>query len=84
MIRDTDKVLEMAKDIIDLELRLLKNSVGSGNCPFAIYPLKNHLDVDCNTIDCRDCKVIWAKEKRKEIAEEVISRYDLQESEDEE
>ena len=82
MTRDTDKVLEMAKDIINLELRLLKNSIGRGNCPFAVYPLKTSLNIDCSTADCRDCNVIWAKEKRKEIVEEVIARYDLQESEE--
>ncbi len=80
--RDTDKVLEMAQDIIDLELRLIKNSIGRGNCPFAISPLKTRLDIDCSTINCRDCKDMWAKEKRKEIVEEVIARYNLQESEE--
>ena len=75
-------VLEMAKDIIDLELRLIKNNIGVGNCPFAVSPLKTRLDIDCNTITCSACKSIWAKEKRKEITEEVMARYDLEESRD--
>lgn len=81
MTREKDKVLEMAKNIINLKLRLLKNSIGRGNCPFAVSPLKKRLDIDCSTADCRDCNDIWAKAKRKEIAEEVIAYYDLQESE---
>ena len=82
MTRDTDKVLEMAKDIIDLKLQLLEYTIGGGNCPFAVYPLKNRSNIDCSTADCRNCNAMWAKEKRKEIAEEVISYYDLQESEE--
>lgn len=87
MTREKDKVLEMAKDIINLELQLLLQNIGSGNCPFAMYPLSIegiNLKIDCNKISCRDCKNIWAKVKRKEIAKEVIARYDLQESEDNE
>ncbi len=74
---DKAKILEMAKDIVNLELRLIKNSIGRGNCPFAVAPLKTSLDIDCSTTDCRDCNDMWAKAKRKEIAEEVIARYDL-------
>lgn len=82
MARDVDKVSEMAKDIVDLELRLIKvaNGIGRGNCPFAVSPLKTRLNIDCNTTSCRDCNGIWAREKRKEIAKEVIARYNLQES----
>ena len=76
-LKEEDKILEMAKDIINLKMQLIKNSIGHGNCPFAISPLKNRLNIDCSTIDCRDCNDIWAKEKRKEIAEEIIARYDL-------
>lgn len=83
MTRDADKVLEMAKDMINLELRLIKNSIGRGNCPFAVSPLKTRLNIDCSTTDCRDCSDMWAKAKRKEIIEEVITRYDLQEIEGE-
>lgn len=80
MTRDTEKVLEMAKDIIDLKLQLIKakNGIGRGNCPFAVSPLKTRLNIDCNTTGCRNCNDMWAKEKRKEIAEEVIAHYDLQ------
>lgn len=82
MTKNADKILEMAKDIINLKLQLIKNSIGRGNCPFAVSPLKTRLNIDCSTADCRDCNDIWAKEKRKEITEEIIARYDLQESED--
>lgn len=78
MIKDADKVMEMAKDIINLKLQLIKSSIGRENCPFAVSPLKTHLDIDCSTIDCRDCDVIWAKAKRKEITEEVMTHYGLQ------
>lgn len=79
--KDTDKVLEMATDIINLKLRLIKNSIGRGNCPFAVSPLKTRLNIDCSTTDCRNCNDMWAKAKKKEIIEEVIAQYDLQESE---
>lgn len=78
--KDSDKVLKMANDIIDLELRLIKikNGIGRGNCPFAVSPLKTRLNIDCSTTSCRDCDDIWAKEKRKELTKTVIMRYDLQ------
>jgi len=78
MAKEEGKILEMAKDIINLKLLLIKNSIGRGNCPFAVSPLKVHLDIDCSTADCRDCNDIWAKAKRKEITEEVIAHYGLQ------
>lgn len=81
MAKDTEKILEMAKDIINLKLRLIKNSIGVGNCPFAVSPLRTRLNIDCSTAYCRDCDDIWAKAKRKEITEEVIAHYNLQESE---
>ena len=74
------KILEMAKDIIDLKLQLAKNSIGIGNCPFVVSPPKTFFDIDCSTTNCSDCSGVWAKAKRKEIIEEVIVHYDLQKS----
>lgn len=61
--KEIDKVLEMAKDIINLELRYLRNNIGGGNCPFAVYPLQTKLNIDCTTMDCRNCNAIWAKRR---------------------
>ena len=82
MKKEINQVLEMAEDIIDLKLQLIKNNIGinRGDCPFVMAPLPPN--IDCNTITCRDCKDIWAKEKRKKIAKEVMAHYGLQESEE--
>ena len=80
--KDT-KILEMAKDIISLKMRLVRNSIGIGNCPFAVAPLKSSIGIDCGTVSCHDCYGIWAEAKRKEIVEEVIARYDLQKESEE-
>lgn len=75
--KDT-KILEMAKDIINLKLQLAKNSIGIGNCPFVVSPPKTFPNIDCSTTNCYDCNGMWEQAKRKEITEEVIAHYGLQ------
>lgn len=71
----TDREQRMFNDIIELKLRLLKCNVRSGNCPFAVYPTKTKMNIDCNEMSCRDCNDIWAKAKRKEITEQMYEIY---------
>lgn len=79
--KEADIKKKMADEIIDLRLRLLLRAIGPGNCPHAFAPLKTK-DDDHDCDDCNTCHKRYIRVKKKEIAEEVFTEYNIEQKQE--
>ncbi len=77
-----DRTKKMAQEIVKLRFSGITDDLSNGYCHYQAYPLKEKKmsDVDCNSMTCNECRQEWARQKRKEIADEVIKEYGLKEA----
>ncbi len=63
--------IEELKDIIiDLKMDLVRESILSGNCPYAYYHRENPVG-DCGSVSCGECKRNFLEDMKKDIVKEV-------------
>lgn len=63
--------IEELKDmIVDLKMDWVRESIPSGNCPYAYFHRKNPVG-ECGSVSCEECKRIFLEDMKKDIVEEV-------------
>ena len=74
-----DKIKEMVSELTDLEVENLMMAIGDGNCPWWTDDRNGkYYDIDCNSMDCDDCRYDFEEIRRDEISKEIIKKYGLE------
>ena len=72
-----DKIIKkMTKEFIETKIILYKELIPRGYCPFRMYPLEDY-SFECNG-DCSDHRFLYFKLLRKEIAKDIIEKFELE------
>ncbi len=64
-------IKELKEMIVDLRMDLVRESIPSGNCPYAYYSRRENPIKDCYSVGCGECKRIFLDNMRKDIVKEV-------------
>lgn len=64
-------ISELKEIIVDLKMRLVKNIIPYGNCPYAYYLTKERENIQCGTIGCYECENNFYDKMKKIIEQEV-------------
>ena len=65
------KISELKEIIVSLKVELLKSKLPDSCCPYRYFGNPTNKEIDCNEIDCSNCKRIYFEDYRSEIKKEV-------------
>lgn len=66
-----DKIREQIETIIELKVDGLQARLPDGCCPYRYFGNHTNKELDCNAIDCDECKAIFFEDYEKEVRKEV-------------